>query len=153
MDQLAALAPEDAFRLAIRRSAYDLPTLCKRLGWSASFMRRVLSTEKYFPSFEDIPAFCRAVGNIIVIQWQMARVAFTIPEAPAITPDLLQRAVLDLSVELGDVADRVRSAIADGVVTKKETRGITKELLELIESAVGLAGNLKDFDKKVALNG
>ena len=153
MDELSRLAPEDAFRLALNRSPYSVKELCERLGWSDSFMRRVLSIEKYSPSYEDIPAFCRTVRNNIVIDWLYARSDFTVEDSPNLTPALLQSSVLDLSAELGDVASRVRMAIADGVITKKENRDIHRELLELISVAVGLSGVLKDFDRKVARHG
>lgn len=146
----AHLAPEDAFRLAIMRSDYPVKELCKRLGWTESFLRRVLSIEKYFPSYEDIPLFCAAVGNTIVIEWLMARSAAVAQNFPNVTPGLLQGAVLDLSVELGDVAGRVRAAIEDGIITKQENRGILKDILELIGEAVELAGTLRDFDRRIA---
>ena len=151
MDQLAPLAPEDAFRLAIMRSPYGIHETAKRLGWTDSFMRRVLSIEKYFPSFEDIPKFCAAVDNIIVIEWQMARAAITVHENPNVTSDLLKSSVLDLSAELGDVAHRTRMALEDGEITKREIRGILKELLELINAAIDLAGILKAHERRVAL--
>lgn len=131
------------------RSNYTLKELCRRLGWNDSFMRRILSSEKYYPSYEDIPAFCAAVGNILVIQWLMAKTVTAAHEFPDVTPALLQASVLDLSVELGSVADRVRSAITDGRITKQENRGILKELLELIGAAIELAGTLKDFERRI----
>ena len=150
MDELANLAPEDVFRLAIMRSKHPVPILARRLHWSESFLRRVISSEKYFPSFVDIPTFCAAVGNTLVIEWQLARVRHVRKQAPAATPDFLRDQVLTLTDELGHVAGRIRTAAEDNRITKAENRGILKEVLELADTAVSLAGALRAADRKVA---
>lgn len=134
MEELAHLAPEDVFRLAIARSQYPLSVLAKRLNVSPAFLRRVTSTEKYFPSFVDIPGFCVAAGNTVL---------------PAITPTFLHNQVLCLTSDLGHVADRIIRATADNRITKAENRGILKEVLDLVEAATALAAALRDHDKKV----
>lgn len=149
MDQLANLAPEDAFRLAIMRSKYPFSVLAERLHWSESFLRRVTSSEKYFPSFPDIPDFCAAVGNTIVIEWQFARAKLKKKRTPELTPDYLRDQVLALTDELGDVAGKVRTATADNAITKAENRGILKEVLELADAALALEGTLRENDKRV----
>lgn len=153
MDDLSTLAPEDVFRLAILRSSYPVPVLVKRLKWSESFLRRVTSSEKYFPSFVDVPDFCAAVGNTLVIEWQLARVKAVRRETPDVTPDFLRDQVLALTDELGDVAGRIRAANADKVISKPENRGILKEVLELLNVAHCLAGALREADRRIARHG
>ncbi len=153
MDELANLAPEDIFRLAIMRSNFPVPILARRLGWTESFLRRVTSSEKYFPSFVDIPAFCAAVGNTLVIEWQLARVRLEKKNAPATTPAFLRDQVLILTNDLGDVASKIRAVAKDNRITKTENRGILKEVLELADTATALAGALRESDRKVVRNG
>ncbi len=149
MEELAHLAPEDVFRLAIARSQYPLSVLAKRLNVSPAFLRRVTSTEKYFPSFVDIPGFCVAAGNTLVIEWLLARVTAGNTVLPTITPTFLHNQVLCLTSDLGHVADRIIRATADNRITKAENRGILKEVLDLVEAATALAAALRDHDKKV----
>lgn len=149
MYELATLAPEDAFRLAIARSKYPLAVLARRLNVSGAYLRRVTSAEKYFPSFVDIPGFCVAVGNTLVIDWLLARVTHGCHPLPAVTPFFLRDQVLTLTSSLGDVAERIILATADNRVTKAENRGILKEVLELLETATALAAALREQDKKV----
>lgn len=150
MEELAHLAPEDAFRLAIMRSNYSSPVLARRLKWSESFLRRVTSSEKYFPSLMDIPDFCAAVGNCIVIEWQLARVHYVKRRSPEVTPNFLREQVLILTDELGDVASRVRQAIDDNCISKTENRGMLKEVLELADVILSLAGILREQEKRVS---
>lgn len=63
MEHLANLAPEDAFRLAISRSRHAPSVLAKHLGVSESFLRRVTSAEKYFPSYDRYPGLLRCRGQ------------------------------------------------------------------------------------------
>lgn len=153
MEHLANLAPEDVFRLAISRSRHAPSVLAKHLGVSESFLRRVTAAEKYFPSYEDIPAFCDAVGNILVIEWQLARVSFTHQSPLLVTPGFLHKQVLSLTKELGHLSEKIVSATSDSRITKTENRTILKEVLDLLEVATQLAGALRAHDKKVVRHG
>lgn len=149
MEQLANLAPEDVFRLAISRSRHAPSILAKQMGVSESFLRRVTSAEKYFPSYEDIPAFCDAVGNTLVIEWQFARVSGTSQSPQSVTPGFLHTQVLSLAKELGHISEKIIAATADNRISKTENRTILKEVLDLLEAATLLAGALRAHDKKV----
>lgn len=147
MDNLANLAPEDAFRLAVRRSGQTLQGVIKKLGWSESYTRRVMSTERYFPSYEILPDFCEAVGNTIILQWLEARTRHKKEEQPKVTPDYLRDQVMELSTEFGDVASRIKDAVADGRLTKLELRAVRKEVMELVAFGHALAGALGQAEK------
>lgn len=153
MEHLANLAPEDVFRLAISRSRHAPSVLAKHMGVSESFLRRVTSAEKYFPSYEDIPAFCDAVGNTLVIDWQFARVSFTHQSPLSVTCGFLHTQVLSLAKELGHVSEKIITATADNRISKAENRTILKEVLDLLEAATQLAGALRAHDKKVVRHG
>ena len=123
------------------------------MGVSESFLRRVTSAEKYFPSYEDIPAFCDAVGNTLVIEWQFARVSFTHQSPLSVTSGFLHTQVLSLAKELGHVSEKIITATADNRISKAENRIILKEVLDLLEAATQLAGALRAHDKKVVRHG
>jgi len=149
MDELAGLAPEDAFRLSILRSGFAAPVLARRLNWSESFLYRVTSSEKYFPSYEDLPAFCLAVGNTIVVDWLFARMAKISRDNPEVTPGYLREQVLELSEELGQVAGKVKAAVADDHLTKTELRGLLRTVLHVSATVIGLAEALRAAERKV----
>ena len=153
MRELASLAPEDAFRLAIFRSGLSPKEVAVDLGWTESFLRRVVTSEKYFPSFEDIPLFCQAVDNTLVIEWLQAKTAGSIQGTPpGVTCGFLKDQVIELADKTGAVAGTVKEAVADNRLTKKELRDLIKTVLTLSAIAYSLAGALRNAEKKVLRN-
>ena len=147
---LAHLAPEDAFALAISTSGQEVSTVAKALGCHESLLRRVLTSEKYFLSFEDLPSFCQVVNNTIIIDWQYARASQpTFAPAPIVDTDYLKSQVIDFTDELGAIAGKVKAAVADGMLSKPELRSILREVLDLEAQALTLAGALREAEKKV----
>lgn len=147
---LAHLAPEDAFALAITTGGQDVPAVAKALGCHESLLRRVLTSEKYFLSYEDLPTFCQVVDNTIIIDWLHARASQPmLTPAPIVDTDYLKSQVLDLTGELGTLAVRVQEAVSDNVLTKTELRSILREVLDLEAQALSLAGALRAAEKKV----
>lgn len=139
----------DAFKLAIEQSGKNPTEIATILGWSESFMRRVFSSEKFFPSYPDLPAFCAAVGNLTIVHWLISRATFYGIDEKHQNVDchtLLVR-VNEVFAEVGDVAQETRVAIADNKLTKVELRRIIKEISDVLQTGMGLVGDLREMER------
>ncbi|ABM29789.1 phage regulatory CII family protein [Nitratidesulfovibrio vulgaris] len=138
----------DAFKLAVEQSNRPVTEIAAELGWSESFMRRVFSTEKFFPSFADLPAFCAAVGNLTILHWLLARATFYGIDEKRQSVDcrsLLER-VNSVFAEVGDVAHEARRAIADDRIDKAERHRLIGELSDVLEGCMALIADLREMD-------
>lgn len=139
----------DAFKLAIEKSGKPLPEIAKDMGWSASFVRRVFSAEKFFPSVVDIPHFCAVLGNQVIIHWQLAAAAFYgLDEAHQdVDCNALLRRVNDIFAEVGDVAAEARTSIADNQLQAHECRRLIKELSDVLDKGMSLVADLRALER------
>lgn len=148
---LRALDPIDVFKLAMERSNKPAQVIAAELGCSVGSIRRTLSTDKYFPSFPDIPKFCAVVGNTLVIQWLNLR-AMDIEEPDHASVDcveLLNR-VGELFTETGEVGFEVKEAIKDGKLEPHELRKVIKEVSDVAQTSTILIGDLRHLERKLA---
>jgi len=139
----------DAFKLAIEQSGKPLPEIAVEMGWSESFMRRVFSTDKFFPSLADIPRFCSVLGNQVVLQWLIARATFygVDEQHQDIDCSELLRRVNDLFAELGDVATEAREAIKNNVIEPQECRKLIREISDVLERGMSLISDLRLLER------
>lgn len=143
------LDPIDAFKLAIEKSGRPLPKIAGEMGWSTSFVRRVFSAEKFFPSVADIPRLCAVLGNQVIIHWLLARATFYgLDEAHQnVDCNALLRRVNDLFAEVGDVATAARASIADDKLEPRECRQIIKELSDVLDRGMSLVADLRALER------
>lgn len=143
------LDPIDAFKLAIEKSGRPLPEIAKDMGWSTSFVRRVFSAEKFFPSVVDIPRFCAVIGNQVIIHWLLARATFYgLDEAHQdMDCNALLRRVNDLFAEVGDVADEARESIKNNILEPNECRRLIKELSDVLDRGMSLVSDLRALER------
>lgn len=146
---LARLGPEDAFRLAIHKSKLPHSEICKAMNWSESFLRRVLSVEKYFPSFEDIPNFCKVIENDIPIRWLKAKYLQSfVHEKKVATCESLKDSTLYLGKETGDIFAVIQESIADRHLDLNEIRTIIKEGHDVSSLIACLISSLRGAEKE-----
>lgn len=147
---LGDLPPSDVFRLALQASGKGFAQVRKEMGWHESFAKRVLSDEKFYPSYVDLPRFCRVVGNTLVIQWLTVKVHEEKP-APLQKGDChyLSLETLALSEALGALAHTVKKAIADNTITDQERRTVIKKLRDLIGEGIAMLAVVKEAESKV----
>jgi len=143
------LDPIDAFKLAIDKSVKPLPQIAKEMGWSKSFVKRVFSADKFFPSVADIPRFCAVLGNQVIIHWQLARATFYgLDEAHQdMDCNVLLRRVNDMFAEVGDVAAEARTSIADNRLDPTECRRLIKELSDVLDGGMSLVADLRALER------
>lgn len=142
----------DAFKLAIEKSGRPLPEIAEEMGWSSSFVRRVFSAEKFFPSVIDIPRFCAVLGNQVIIHWQLSRATFYgLDEAHQdVDCNALLRRVNDLFAEVGDVATEARESIKNNILEPNECRRIIKELSDVLDRGMSLVADLRALERSDA---
>lgn len=148
-ESLAKLDAIDAFKMAIEQSMKGLPSIAKEMGWSESHAKRIFSTEKYFPSFVDLPKFCHVVGNTLIIQWlQASAMVYGLPKKDRnIDCENLVFQIAKLFGEVGDVGRKGQEAIADGKLDAEELRGIIKEVKEVLTEGMDLVGSLRILER------
>jgi hypothetical protein len=149
-NSLHHLDPIDAFKLAVEQSGRPVTEIAKALGWSESYMRRVFSVDKFFPSYPDLPTFCAAVGNMVVIHWLVAKATFYGIDEKHQNVDchnLLLR-VNEVFAEVGDVAQEARAAIADNNLDPNERRRLIRELTDVIDAGMALVGDLRRMERE-----
>lgn len=149
---LASLDAIDAFKLAAEQSHMTLGQIADAMGWSESQARRVFSTEKYFPSVPDIPKFCNALGNNVILLWLQAKtMTYGLPETCRdIDCENLVFRIGALFGEVGDVGRKGQDAIADGKLEAHELRAIINEVKDVLTEGMELVGDLRILERELA---
>ena len=142
----------DAFKLAFEMSDLTLQQIAAEMGWSNGQARRIFSTDKYFPSFPEIPRFCAVVGNMVVVNWLMVRtMAYGAePHPEDVDCSALVGRVGELFGETGDVGQAVQKAIQDGKLTAQEIRRIISEVRDVVSRSTALLGDLRAQERRLA---
>jgi hypothetical protein len=91
----------------------------------------------YWPSLPDVPLFCNALGNTLLIDWLKARCdAQSVDKLESASGnDTLEVLKLMSSIgkEMGDVHQAIENALGnDGVVDEVEARRIAREGYDVI---------------------
>jgi hypothetical protein len=152
---MARLDAVDVFKLAVDRSEKGLPQVAREMGWSDSHARRVFSTDRYFPSFEDLPRFCAVVGNTIIVQWLQVR-AMTYgfqPQPQAVTCETLVQRIAELFSEMGDVGQKGADAIKDHILEPREIRSVIRELNDVVDKCMDLVADLRAMERTMTEGG
>lgn len=89
------------------------------------------------------PHILRAFGRL------MNCVVIPMPDGPADADGLLQ-SVMELTAELGDVAQSIRAALSDSVITDREREAALDQLDELDAASATLRLKLKSTDAETA---
>lgn len=131
LTDLAALHPSEAWEQALRASYLPPEELQREMNWSIHVLRRFLSTERFYPTYEDIPKFCRLAGNELVIDWLTAKTRQCLPDglkppSPVLGCFELMERVATIFSASGDVAQKVREAVADRRLTLEELKSVIK---------------------------
>ncbi|ADU61447.1 MAG: hypothetical protein KUA35_09240 [Pseudodesulfovibrio sp.] len=149
---LAGMDAVDAFKVAIMKSSKELPAVAREMGWSDSHTRRIFSTDRYFPSFEDIPKFCHVVGNTLVVQWLQAKaMTYGLPQdVRNLDCENLVWKIGELFAEVGDVGRKGQEAIADGQLEAHELREIINEVKDVLTAGMELVGDLRVLERELS---
>lgn len=148
-EALANLHPSDLFRIAFQASGLETRDLLKAMHWSRHFWLRVLGTEKLYPSFPDIPEFCRVTGSLLPIQWLEARAA--VPPGTSAAPlDCSALLVLTgrVTAKLGKAAHDVDRAVADNRLTLSELRLLLKDVESITSASLILTARLREAERR-----
>lgn len=142
---LHAIEAVDAFKLAMQSSHLSFREISRLMGWSETFARRVFSAEKFYPSFENLPKFCAVTGNMVIIQWLLAKAAVhgLNPEHPSVDCRALLLRVTDIFADAGDVAAKARAAVKDSLLRPHEIRRLLSALQVVLEDGCALLGDLR----------
>lgn len=135
----------DVFRLAIEQSGKTAPAIAEEMGLSVSYLKRVYSTEKFYPSFENLPAFCAAVGNTTVLSWLFAKAKESGVDASVqkvSCHDLMLR-MTNLYVELGEAAKEMHKTVLDGEIDTVACRRMISKLHDVANCATSLIRDLR----------
>ena len=146
---LANLDAIDAFKMTIEKSHKDLPTIAKEMDWSESYVRRVFSTENFYPSTVSLPKFCHVVGNNLILQWLQAKtMTYGLPEKDRdLDCENLVFRIGALFAEVGDVGRKGQDAIADGKLEPHELRAIIDEVKDVLTEGMDLVGDLRILER------
>jgi hypothetical protein len=152
---LAGLDAVDAFKLAWERSGKTMPQIMREMGWSEYHAKRVFGTERYFPTFEDLPKFCNVAGNTIVVQWLHVQAMQYGVEPQHINVDCaeLVKRIGDLFGEMSDVGQEASDSIRDGILEPKELRRIIRELNDVVNKSMTLIGDLRALERSLKEQG
>lgn len=120
---LKNMTATEALRAAKDASGLSVDELRKLTGISAHVLTQYFRTvDGYLPALDKIPALCRALGNIILIQWIEAQVA---RETPSVPPAQSRADVLTAVARAGSALGEVQGLLAD---TKAIHPGTAREL-------------------------
>lgn len=148
---LRELDAVDAMKLAVALSGKHVTDIAKEMDTGLYLVRRWFSTEKYFPSFEDIPLFCRTVGNMTLINWlQVQAMAGDKVEHSDINCAALVGRVGELFGEMGDVGLEAQEAVKDGILESFELRRVIKEVTEVVAKGNQLVADLRIAERALA---
>ena len=152
---LVGLDAVDAFKLAWECSGKQMPEIMREMGWTEYHAKRVFGTERYFPTFEDLPQFCNVVGNTIIIQWlQVQAMNYGIaPKHVDVDCAELVKRMAELFGEMSDVGQEASAAIQDGKLEPKELRRIIRELNDVVDRSMALIGDLRVLERTMKEEG
>ncbi len=148
-DALSRLDAVDAFKLACMESGKGLDAIAREMGWSLAHAKRIVSTARYFPTYEDLPRFCAVVGNRLVLEWLLvsARRLGVPSRHDALSCNGLIFRIGELFSEAGDVGQAGQEAIADQRLEPVELRRLIKELRDVVVKALTLIGDLRTQER------
>ena len=152
---LGQLHPIDAFKLALDQSGYSVKELASELDWSYDSVRRIFSTDEYWPNVTRIPALCHALKNTIIINWLQQKTLSIKMENQSGGVDCQQlvQHVAQLFGEASDVGQEASAAVADGKLEAHELRRIITELKELVNQCMEMMADLRVAERELAAKG
>ncbi|MFV0349222.1 MAG: phage regulatory CII family protein, partial [Halodesulfovibrio sp.] len=129
--------------------------IMREMGWSEYHAKRVFGTERYFPTFEDLPKFCNVAGNTIIVQWlQVHALLYGIePKHQNVDCAELVKRIGDLFGEMSDVGQEASDSIRDGILEPKELRRIIRELNDVVSKSMTLIGDLRALERSLKEGG
>ena len=78
--------------------------------------------EAYYPNPCNIPALCCALGNRIILEWQLAQVEELCPQEPILGAKGLADAAMSIAEDVGQFCSQTREQVADNRVSQAEAR-------------------------------
>ncbi len=139
---LAGMHPKEPFRLAVFGSGKSPAQLCKDIGCSDSWLRRVLDDENFYPSYPRLPRFCQATGSDLPLRWLIARGGET-AGGPALSADELLAAMVAMQAKLGEAGAAALDAAKDGLLDPWEIKRQMGTMTPLLHAALGLMAKLR----------
>lgn len=137
-DALAKMTTGAIMEMAVAMSGKTRAQIEMDLGWTKSRVTRICNPNAhYWPSLPDVPIFCNALGNTLIIDWLRARCDEKAMETieTASKNDTLEVLQLLNSIgrEMGDVHEAIQIALEDdGEVDEVEARRIAREGYDVI---------------------
>ena len=139
---------EIAHILAGYKDRYDLNELAEKMELPYSSLARILNeNDAYDLGVKKLIPFMLATNNDFTlldhIEARLGRVAMSIGTSGQ--PCDFER-LSQLAKETGEAMTVISQALADGVITKKEATVCIKEIMDVVEVAMGIVQELKEIE-------
>lgn len=137
-DALAKMTPGGIMEMAVAMSGKTRAQIEVDLGWTKSRVTRICNPNAhYWPSLPDVPVFCNALGNTLLIDWLKARCdAHSVEKLESASEDdtlEVLRLMSSIGREMGDVHKVIEKSLSnDGLVDEVEARRIAREGYDVI---------------------
>ncbi|VFQ44364.1 phage regulatory CII family protein [Desulfoluna butyratoxydans] len=135
---LAKMNIGSVMELAVSVSGKTRADLQNDLKWTRSRVTRICNPNAhYWPSLPDVPFFCNALGNTILIDWLAAScdesAKASLDAASKDDTKEVLRLMNSIGKEMGDVHEAIQKALSnDGEVDDVEARRIAREGYDVI---------------------
>lgn len=132
---LLDMSAADVIRQAVLMSGKNQEVIEAEAGLRPGILDQYASRQDHhWPNMLNIPRLCQALGNDLLIQWQVAQyeagaVRHAVPDMPCAA---LLRETVTSAAEFGDLARAVEAALKDDKLTRKERMTVRREAQELV---------------------
>lgn len=108
--------------------------ICEVSGLSpANVAKYFKEHEAYYPNPCNIPTLCAALGNTVLVDWQVAQVAEVCPESIIVGAKDLTDAALSITGYVGKFCESVRLHVEDGQVSRREAKDSQGQIAAMMD--------------------
>lgn len=132
-----------AMGLSVSLSGMTHDEIASAVGWSSANGNRILNpSDDYWPTLPNLPRFCRAVGNTILIEWAEAQVTALPESVRPLDSVTLIKSMGDMFREMGELAKAGADAADDGNLEPGEAAKLIRELKDVLRVGSGMLSGL-----------
>lgn len=131
--ELRSCASFTALRMAVMMSGKTNDQIAKEMDWSPSVSARFFQSGDYHPPLDQLPRFCRVVGNTLIVDWITAQSQSPKSSGSLMRPESLLR---DMGGMLGDVSAFIKAgheSVEDGILVEQEVKRIIKAVRKILK--------------------
>ena len=151
-DDLKLMSLADVLGLQVRRSGKTWEDVAAVCGWPAGVTNRIRQPDDdYWPTLPRLPRFCVATKSTLVCKWIQAQaeaggLKYRDPE-PFDCMNAL-KALADLTIELGDVANEIREAVHNKTIDHQEAKRILRKLYDLCGGCMSMIAGMRAIKRE-----